>query len=237
MTIQAMQCTGKRHTGSNDAWRHGCRHPEAIAAHEKWLAERKPFSPRPAAVDERGRCVAPKHGTWQAHIVGCRCATAVEAIRMRRERKRHDDRVRRRSAAELEYAREVAAERRAVERRTGGRLLSDPRRPWRGGKMAVRRWSLFWVMRGVFLEEATMAELMVAAIRIDGTPMVDGPYRSRPINNLEIGERLGADDRQVYRLRQLRSRLRRQRTDRRLADSRWRAAIVAAAIERGARRG
>lgn len=236
MTVQVEigTCTAKSHGASQNAWRHGCRHPEAIAAHRKWTADNKPFSLRPAAVGADGECLAPKHGSWQAYVYGCRHPEAVRAWDRRLEGKRAKDRMRRaRTAEALEQARLYAGDRRRAEKLTGGRLNSDPRRPWRGGKMAVGKMALFWITRGMFIEEATMAELMVAAIRLESVRVVDGPYLSRPLTNLELGARLGADDRQIYRLRYLRARLRSERTQRRLADSKWRAAVVAAAIERG----
>lgn len=229
MTAPTKQCTGDRHTPTNTSWRLGCRHPGAIAAHEKWLAEKKPHTVLPPAVDADGNCVAEKHNSRPAYLAGCRCDPAFAAYEKWRLRKLDNNRNRRARA----YSRQFEAEGRRVERITGGRLVADPRRQWRGGRMTVGRSALFWITRGMFLDEATTGERLVAMIRIEGTLVPDTPWSSRPINNMELGERIGLDDRQVYRLRGLRDRLRDQRTRRRLADVRWKAAVVAAAIERG----
>lgn len=230
-TMTEFVCRGKRHTGTHHAWAQGCRHPEAIAAHEEWKRRNRPYEMREPAIDEHGNCVAPKHGTRPAYVLGCRCRAAIRAHEQYLMRKENN----RRARKGREYAKQFEAEWRRAQRATGGRLAADPRRAWRGGKMAVGRNSLFWVLRGLMTEEATMAEIMVAMIKLENRQVPDSPWRPRTIQNMELCAFLGVDDRMTYRMRELRQRLRDQRTQRRLADVQWKAAFAAEAPARKAR--
>jgi len=71
-------CTAKKHGRSNHAWANGCRHPEAVAAHERVKERNRRSNVRlPAQLDANGNCIAEKHGSARAYRRGCRCSEAI----------------------------------------------------------------------------------------------------------------------------------------------------------------
>jgi hypothetical protein len=191
----------------------GSRHG---ATHDQWLAENVHV------------CGAVRHHTNLAWLAGCRSSAAVAAHEKAVRRKQDADRVRR----SREYARQYDSASRKVLRKTGGRLYRDPRSPWRNGKMAVDRNNLWQLMHGV-ADSPTVGEMVAAVARREHLLVPDSPWTSRLIENIELAKLLKLnDDRQVYRLRKIRERLRGERTARRLADVKWRAAVAAEAPHR-----
>lgn len=224
-------CRGKLHTSSNTAWRNGCRHPGAIEAHAQWLARNGGDRDRmmPPAVDADGNCIAEKHHSTRAYRRGCRCAKAIEVWEASQQRRRDPDRVRRGVAAASQWAREAQQ----AKRRTGGRLSHDPRRQWRGGVMVVNRVNLMLLLSG-FVDSPTRGEKLAAVARLRSTLTRDGWYEApRPLMNSEIAARIGTTDQTVGRMIGMQQELAGNRALRRLADAQWKAAIVAAAVERG----
>lgn len=213
-------CPGSRHGATNDAWKHNCRHPAAVAAHEQWLAER----------DTDHSCNASRHDTNLAWMEGCRSDRAEAAHRKAVERKANADQVRRGRESSNLYYKSV----RKIQLRTGGRLSRDPRQAWRGGKMLIDRNNLMHLMWG-FPDDPTVGELVAAVARAETRLVPASAWSARRIDNFEIARALGIDDRQVFRLRKIRERLRSERTRRRLADVQWKAALVAEAPARKAR--
>lgn len=226
MLAELATCRASAHYASNNAWRLGCRHPEAVAAHDAWLADHSPHKQRPAAVDEHGNCIAAKHGSHVAWLAGCRCPEAEKARGAYLARHNDIDRARR----EREYTREYDAEIRKIKRMTGGRLRLDPRKKWQGDRQ-VGRLTMLFLLDG-HSQDATVSELMAAVIKLTGRLVPNGPLRWRPINNMEIGDRLGIDDRHVIRLRARRRQLVSERAQRRLADAQFKAAVAAEAAGR-----
>lgn len=225
MTIEAMAtCPGSRHAATRDAYRHGCRHPEAIAAHDQWLNGHP--------------CTADRHHSNVAWLLGCRSDLACAAHQHAVDRKRGENQ--RRMAAERmrrDAARQLAYDQRdrRTYTKTGGRLTRDPRVPWRSGKMLVDRNNLRHLLHG-FWDAPTVGEVLAAVAHTETRIVQDSAFRSRRINNQEIADRLHlGDDRRVYRTREMRRRLRDQRTERRLADVTWKAAVVAEAPARAER--
>jgi hypothetical protein len=207
-----------------------------VQAHEEWKAKggRRSYRRREAAVDAQGRCIAERHGTILAYIDGCRCPESVQKFTARQARYRQArDRER-----DLRLAHEAFADGRRVKRLTGGRLQYDPRRPFRAG-----RWRVDGVMVRALAGGArvigtpTHGDLLAAVARLEGWRVPNGPLRSRPATARQIAERIGSTERTVLRLREQRRRLATDRTARRLADARWRAAYVAAGVDRRAGRG
>lgn len=91
-----VHCKAELHTPTNQSWRAGCRHPGAIAAHDRWKTAR-------AAVRESalarwrltGECAAANHDTRYAYSEhGCRCDLAVKLDRAWKARKPKVQRVR-----------------------------------------------------------------------------------------------------------------------------------------------
>lgn len=235
MTIQAERteersatCKAKRHTPLHSSWNAGCRCPGAIAAHEEWLKTHKQVS---AAVDEDGRCIAPRHDSIKAYLMaGCRCPQAVRLNEYRVKRQKDRDRAKKAAAYSRQFYQEVMR----TKRLTGGRLEADPRRDWRGGIMAVDRNNLRWLLQG-FVDSPTRGERLAAVCRLWGDrPYAEVPWWSRPRRMLdsELAAHIGTTPTTLVRLHRLQGELRDRRTERRLADAKWRAAYTAAGADR-----
>jgi hypothetical protein len=173
-------------------------------------------------------CAAERHGTYRAYVLGCVCPSA-QAARVRHDEMRSTPERRerdRRTAQEYD-------EREAwVLRVTGGRLRLDPRIRWRGKTHAVDRFNVDAMVNGYDVP-STLGEKIAAIARLEGRIVSASAYSWRRIGGLEIAAKLHlSDDREVYRVRQNRKKLAAERTQRRLADSIWRAAIVAAAQDK-----
>ncbi len=210
-TPEDPHCTADRHNPTDNTWRHGCRCPGAIRAHEEWNAARQA---RRAALrqlrtdTEDGSCGAVVHDTREAYRVGCRCEEAVrrylavqEAWALRR---------RERTAVRKESAR------RAVRR-------------WRGPDMVVDRLTLDAAVHG-YPMPLTLGELIAADAVLQLRRMPEGGRRWRAVTTLEIAHVLKVDDRSLYRARQRRRERAEHRTARRLADARLRAEVTAAGV-------
>lgn len=216
-----------RCSNTQTAWKLGCRHPGAVAAHEQWLDRKRARRAEAAAGDE---CVASTHGTRYAYeYSGCRCPEAVTA---RLEHDRVTKRNYRTRQRQRDYAAEYGAEVESAKRKTGGRLDHDPRRPWRGGKMAVSEVSVLLLMTGVSPGDATMMEKMVALIRLkERRVWDDGEMRKRPrwrpLKQSEIVNRTGMAETVQRHLTRKQAELRKTRSLRRLADSQWKVAVAA----------
>lgn len=222
VTVPATGCKARRHTPSNDSWRNGCRCPEVVAVHRQWLLDHR--GQRVAQVDQDGNCIARKHGGRKAYEeAGCRCPEAVAANERHRV---HLSRV---------YALQWEADELRIKAKTGGRLSYDPRRPWRGGRMAVDRNELFWLLRGMPMTP-TRGERMAAAIRLDierpWVPAATWWEKPRRMRQSDLARHIGCTEATVRRLLADRIKLRGQRTQRRLADRRWKDAVAEAAAGR-----
>lgn len=213
---------------THDAWRKGCRHPEAVRAHEEWKARKR--AERAAAVNwPEGQCLAASHGTlFAAEINGCRCPEALRLVDEKRIRQAGS----KRECRNREYSVEYEREQQRIRRATGDRLSADPRREWRYGKAGVSSIVVMMMLHG-FPDNPTRAERMVAIIKLDGRMVRDEfTARMRPMLKGEIGARIGCTEATVRRLRVERERRRNERTQRRLADAQWRAAHHAHGAER-----
>lgn len=210
-------CAGSRHGGTQEAYRHGCRHPLAIAAHERWQEERKAECPGcPSRIHHSGRA-------WKS---GCRSPLSVAAHEHTVGREREYD-ARRRAKDK-----ERLGKRDAAHRLTGGALQGDPRARWRSGRMAVDRNNLRQFLAG-FPDSPTTGEVIAAIAKLEGKLVPDSAYLSRLITPSEIAAKLKlGSDRQVYRSWVTRKRLRDQRTLRRLADVQWKTALAPVAASR-----
>jgi hypothetical protein len=174
------------------------------------------------------QCPTRLHGTYAAWWEGCICKSAAEAIARYEESRDTPER--------REHDRALAAEARErelyVKRVTGGRLRIDPRQPWRGRVHKVDRLTVDAMVNG-YPMRSTMSEKIAAVARVEHRIVAASPYRARIIQPKEIAKLIGmGSDREVYRIRQARVKLRKKRTERRLADSIWRAAVVAAARDK-----
>lgn len=228
----AAACPAKRHAASNEAWRQGCRCPQALAAHQSWLHRHRAGGGdrmAPAAVDSSGTCRAAMHNTvraYQRH--GCRCEDAARAWEQDK-RKRSLAKSRKRN---LELAQQAWHDHVRAQRLTGGRFSADPRKPWRGGRMAVSRINLWALIHG-YRDNPTMGELIAAiALLSECWANVAWYEAARRMNGSEIAHRIGSSEGTVYRLKKRRAELAADRTRRRLADRAWKDAVVAAAAGR-----
>lgn len=200
------RCAGSRHTPTRDSYRLGCRCPGAVGAHEKWRADLK--AARTAALERfraTGRCSARGHDSRRAYDeLGCRCPQATELHRETIARKPKRDR-------------------------------SDKEHGYRGAvnyRLPVDRINLLLLTAGL-RDRPTLGEYLAADVRLSRFRVPDGPFHGRRLETKEIAERLGCTDRTVARARAERIRLRDNRHLRRLQDVHRKAAVVAAAIERG----
>lgn len=220
---------GVTHSPTKTAWRNGCRHPGAVAAHDEWIAEKRAQRKR-AMSAAAGECMAATHGTRYAYeMSGCRCPKALAAHRKHAARANDAERARRARDYSLDYSHE----RMRAKRLTGGRLDYDPRRVWRGGNAGVSTVSVLHVMAGYQID-ATHAEKMVAVLRLARRQVWDrGDWKTRPHwrapQDQEIADVIGTSANNISRMRKRPAVLRENRTERRAADARWRAAIRAAA--------
>lgn len=225
------ECKAAKHSDTNWAWDNGCRHPGAIEAHRKWLAEGKGRMTKvPPAVDESGRCVAAKHGSRHAYIAaGCRHPEAIEKYEKYLKRRNCDAQNRRDADQAFVWMRDSAR----AKRMTGGRLEQDPRRPWRGGRMAVDRNNLRWMFLHGFAS-ASQGEKMAALNRLEGTMVAGDGWLEKPhrITATEIAQRLGVTLTGVKSLRARQIELATERTQRRLADRQWKVAVAEHAVGR-----
>jgi hypothetical protein len=203
-----------------------------MAAHRVWLAENGKSRKRPAAVDADGNCIAERHGTCKAYIAGCRHPEAVRKYEAYQQRRRDADNVRRDAAQALIWERDSQR----AKRLTGGRLTQDPRRPWRGGRMAVDRNNLWMLMHGL-IDSPTMMEKLAALNRLDGTLVPSDGWFEAPhvITTTELASRLGCTITGIRSLRKTRADLAGKRAQRRLADVQWKAAVAAEAAGRADR--
>lgn len=210
-------CTGKVHTGTDHAWSAGCRHADALLAHEE-AKLRIRLQRREALAEYRrtGQCGAVVHGTIGAYRRGCRCEET------------------RKIYANGSDGRSLAAMRAKFEH---GRLAN----PWRQGQMAVSRVNLWMLVHG-FPDRPTTAERLAAVAILDQRLPRDlgeeHGYRITEVviprlSNGQIAQRIGLRDEQgVIRLRRKRIKLRESRAERRLADIRHKAERVARAAGR-----
>lgn len=220
---------------TNTAWQNGCRHPGAVEVHRKWVAEKRLQRNIARSAPAEGGCQAATHGTrYAAEVNGCWCPKAIEA------KKRHDER-QHLATSYRDYATNYALEADAAKRRTGGRLNRDPRRPWRGGNMAVSGITLALMLEGVLPSDgATARERLVADIKLDSRMVWDRGElwtkevaRWRKLTDTERANIMNCTVTAIKHARnKLRPRLRAERTLRRLADSRWRIAVAEEAAGR-----
>lgn len=209
-------CTGKVHTGTDHAWSAGCRHADALLAHEE-AKLRKRLQRRVAMAEYKrtGQCGATVHGSAAAYQRGCRCEDARDIY------------------ANSSEGRSVAA----MQVKFGHDQLANP---WRQGRMAVSRINLWMLVRG-FVDKPTVAERLAAVAILDQrfsrTISDRQPYSNREVvlprlTNFQIAERIGVGDKAVIQLRAKRADLRRDRALRRLADVRCKAKRAQGAAER-----
>lgn len=188
-------CPAKVHGRSNNAWRLGCRHPDAIAAHEEWkLDVRLQRTAALAAYKRTGQCGAVVHGTLGAHRRGCRCPEPAAAYQ-----RKHGWRVQR--------AREHFGRR--------------PVHPWRDGRMAVGRNTLWFLVHGM-IDQPTMGERMAAMMILSQRGSETLGY----LDDHEIARRIGVDHKTIGDYRRRIVQLRKDRPLRRLADIRAKAERV-----------
>lgn len=227
------ECTGRRHTATNGAWKLGCRCAHAVAAHEKWKQDnRGRLTMVPPALDMAGRCLAEKHDTRIAYVrAGCRCPEAVR----RYDAKNKRSTAARRGKGSRHSNADWMERSRYAKQMTGGRLDRDPRDRWRGPKFRVDRTNLMFALTGGRIT-LNQGEKLAAVLRMRAVLMPSGPRRWREIAAHEVADRLGITEREVFRVEVVRRRMREQRTERRAADVAWRSAVVAAAIDRRAER-
>lgn len=221
-----LQCKGDYHTGSDAAWRHGCRHPEAVAAHRQWLTDHGGSGRQvPPAVDDDGNCVAVRHGTQGAYFkAGCRHPEALAAYEKYQARRKSAEQRKRDREQIMLWSQDA----RRAKRMTGGRLSYDPRRIWRRGNMAVDRNNLLMLMHG-FVDSPTMGEKLAAMNRLAGTMVAGESWceKAHPITKTEKAERLGISLTGLSALRRTQLRMIESRHLRRLADVQWRVAVAA----------
>lgn len=207
-------------SGTQNAWKSGCRCPETIAAHERWK-EGKRIQRAEAADWPAGECLAATHGSrYAAEVNGCRCPPARNAVRQSQQRREDRERQQR----NREYSREFKRDTSRVRRATGGRLLNDPRREWRYGKAGVSSVAVMMLLDGL-PDLVTRGERMAAMIQLERLRVRDRTTcRMRPMNDAELARRLHCSQAVMKELREERVRRREQRHLRRLADVQWRAA-------------
>ena len=228
-------CAAERHGSSNEAWRKGCRCRDAMAAHDDWLRRRRMRNVdrlAPPAVDATGACLATQHDTVRAYQRnGCRCAAAVAAWKQDRDRRA----LARRKGRNRELAELALLDSMRVRRRTGGRLTADPRKPWRGGRMAVGRVNLWMLIHG-FKDKPTMGERIAAVALLSQTYAQVAWFETpRLMTSSDIAARLDIAEGTAYRLIKKRRELAEQRAQRRLADRRWKDAYTQASAGRAER--
>lgn len=240
MTIQAdaatllpngKVCKGIRHTPTNTSWREGCRHQGAIDAHKQWLVDnggdRDKILPPRVGVD--GNCIADKHDSRRAYRRGCRCERSVKLWEYAGHRRNNRKMVQRGREQAERWDRDA----RHAALVTGGRFTADPRRAWRGGKMAVGRNNLYFLLHG-FADDPTMGERLAAVCLLSETMIEDPDWfrRGHLMNPADIARRIGCTEQTAARLLRDRERLAATRAERRLADVKWKTAVRAEAPAR-----
>jgi hypothetical protein len=197
-------CTAARHAATEYAYSEGgCRCPGARTAHRAHLDRRRGRTRmQDPKVDEQGNCVAERHGPSEyAYRQGCRCPGSVAAYEAMRERDREIARAKHAEKAEREQA------------------AADPREHWRGPDMRVNRTNLVLLLSG-FVDRPTRGERIAAVHRLARTGNRFGTGLN---DNVEIAARIGVSRETVRTLKAEIEGLRINRTQRRLADVRWRA--------------
>ena len=198
-------CTNDRHGRSQNAWRLGCRCPGALAAHERRLAYEREHRAAIAAAVRAGQegCPALRHAASE-NAWTLGCRCAGA----------------------------VAAHERVKERnRINQAARRDPREPWRGAHMQVSEITVQHVAAGLILPgKVNRIEAALAARRLVGTPHRDGTRLMQP---LDAAQRLRVDLETIRRYGKMFGDLRKERTQRRLADVIWRERRRAAAVRAG----
>jgi hypothetical protein len=160
----------------------------------------------PAQVDENGRCVAAKHNSAAAYK---EAGCRCPAAIARREEVRQAVAIRN---AERQARREI------------------PRGRWRAPNMRVNRISLQMLLAG-FPDSPTVGEKNAAVAILSKRGGPTGLY-----NSTEIAQRIGVDPNTVRSISARIKRLAETRAERRLADVKYKAKLVARAKERKATR-
>jgi DNA-binding CsgD family transcriptional regulator len=199
-------CPAATH-GTQSAWKKNrCRCPEAVAAHEAALAlKRGAASPKPATVVAlRPDCPSDKHDNQAAYAAGCRCPLAVQ-----------------RHARRLEVQRLTRLKRKETE---------DPYsvQKWRGPQTRVSRVNVLLLTTG-FSDSPTTRERQLA---IETLYRRGNRYETGFLTAGEIAVRLGITESYVLALRADYRKLASERTARRIADVRAKAARVARALQK-----
>jgi hypothetical protein len=101
-----------------------------------------------------------------------------------------------------------------------------------GRRLVVGRISLMMLMHG-YPDNPTPGERIVASLKLSQRIVSDGPRTWRHLTRAEVGERIGVNDRTIYRYKRTVDKLRAERHLRRLADVQRKAERVQRAIERG----
>jgi hypothetical protein len=203
----AGNCTNDTHGITRGAYDRGCRCPAARAGRDAYVAARRVRMP--AQVDTDGNCTAARHDSDGAYLMaGCRCAVSI---------RRH---------AEVQLrANERNARRRERDQAKAIKADLQPGR-FRGPNMRVDRTSLLMLLSG-FVDSPTAGE-RIAAVAI----LSQRGHRTGLYDNTEIGQRIGVDRDSVRRIKARIKQLATLRTERRLADAKWKAVRVARARAR-----
>lgn len=210
MTEQ-VQCRAERHGSTQRSYiDDGCRCEPARAAYTAWCRKfKRAMGPQ---IDADGNCVAAKHGTHYAYRYrGCRCPEAVAL---------NDQK--------------LAQERQIRHEQNGdcdGLHAARWRGDYRGKDMRVDRTELEMTIAG-FRMPVSYGTRVAAVIALERVRVPHSPTAGRPLHDYEIAARLGVDERLMQRYKAWPAKARAQRTARRLADVKDRAAKVARAIER-----
>lgn len=195
-------CRGREHGPHNTAWTKGCRCWDTLVAHEEWKAHRRVERIRALAVWRETGQCAAKRHTPTDNSYFGGCRCPATVAYFT---ERHGDEL------ALLHAKHAQA---PVEN------------VWRDGRMKVSRTNLWLLVRG-FVDEPTYGERLAAAIILS--------QRHGPNGRLdpdEIGKRIGVHAHTVPGYFKRARELRDQRTQRRLADARDKAARVARALAR-----
>jgi hypothetical protein len=195
MHADTVTCDARTHGPTNYAWKNGCRHPGAIAAHDSVLNRYRAERTAKRAEGLRvGHCVAALHHTEQAVSRGCICVSSKRVAQKARRC-------------------ELAALAKYGETRLPGAMQRSYER-FRGPRMRVNRFNLMLLLSG-FVDSPTRGE-MVAAVHIltrrgnrAGTGL---------LNWQEIADRLGVDDAVAHRHQRFIVEARRDRARRRRLD-------------------
>jgi hypothetical protein len=160
----------------------------------------------PAQVDESGRCVAAKHGSAAAYKEAG-CRCPTAVVRR-------------------EEVRQAVSIRNAARRAR----QAIPRGRWRAPNMRVDRTNLRLLLSG-FVDSPTVGEKNAAVAILSKRGGRTGLY-----NSTEIAQRIGVDPNTVRSISARIKRLAETRAERRLADVKYKARLVARAREKKATR-